>query len=167
MFGAPMKSLEVLEIIANQNNLVISEVHEEEQNSDYEGLVLLFGEHSVRSRLAKKTPTKKGYFVVAWEKDRFNENKPFDDESSPDLLMISIIDQAKSGLFIFPKSILIKHKVLNSGNIKGKMAFRVYPSWENDLNNTAVKTQSWQIPYFVDLSQKIDSQKLSLLLNQR
>lgn len=162
-----MKSLEVLERIANQNNLVISKVHEEKQNSDYEGLVLSFSDHSVRSRLAKKTPTKKGYFVVAWEKDRLNQNKPFDDENSPDLLMISIVDQVKTGIFIFPKSILIKHKILNSGKIKGKMAFRVYPSWENDLNNTAVKTQSWQTPYFVDLSLKKYSQKISLLLNQR
>jgi hypothetical protein len=165
MYGVPMKSLEVLEIIANQNNLLISEVHEEKQNSDYEGLILSLGDHSIRSRLAKKTPTKSGYFVVAWEKNEYNQNKPFDDENSPDLLMTSIIDQAKAGLFIFPKSILIKHKILNSGNIKGKMAFRVYPSWENNLNNTAVKTQSWQAPYFVDLSQRVDSQKISLLLN--
>ncbi|MGO0154348.1 MepB family protein [Leuconostoc mesenteroides] len=162
-----MKSLEILEKLAIQNNMVISKVHEEKQNSDYEGLILSFGEQSVRSRLAKKTPTKKGYFVVAWEKDRFNQNKPFDHENSPDLLMISIIDRTNTGLFIFPKSILIKHKILNSGVIKGKMAFRVYPSWENDLNNTAVKTQSWQTPYFIDLSLKKNSQQFNLLLNQR
>ena len=47
MYGVPMKSLEVLEIIANQNNLLISEVHEEKQNSDYEGLILSLGDHSI------------------------------------------------------------------------------------------------------------------------
>ncbi|WP_338087777.1 MepB family protein [Leuconostoc rapi] len=42
------------------------------------------------------------------------------------------------------------HQAQNSGKIKGKIAFRVYPSWENDLNNTAVKIQFWQMPYIVD-----------------
>lgn len=32
------------------------------------------------------------------------------------------------------------------------MAFRVYPSWENNLNQTATKTQEWQVQYFIDLS---------------
>lgn len=40
------------------------------------------------------------------------------------------------------------------------MAFRVYPSWENNLNKTAQLSQKWQLDYFVDLSNDIDEQKL-------
>lgn len=40
------------------------------------------------------------------------------------------------------------------------MAFRVYPSWEKDLNKTAKLTQKWQLDYFVDLSYDVDEQKL-------
>ncbi|MDU1373352.1 MAG: MepB family protein, partial [Staphylococcus epidermidis] len=38
----------------------------------------------------------------------------------------------------------------------GKMAFRVYPTWEKDLNRVAHKTQEWQKQYFIDMSQTID-----------
>ncbi|CCF29473.1 MepB family protein [Leuconostoc citreum] len=162
-----MKSFTVLELIANHSNLVISKIQEEKQNSDYEGMTFFLGHHHIRSRLAKKTPTKKGYFVAAWEKDNFNQNKPFDDENSPDLLIISIMDQSKNGVFIFPKSTLVTQKILNSSKTTGKMAFRVYPSWENNLNKTATKTKLWQKAFFIDLSLKIDNQKFSFLLNQR
>ncbi len=36
------------------------------------------------------------------------------------------------------------------------MAFRVYPTWEKDLNRVAQKTQAWQKQYFIDMSQTID-----------
>jgi len=162
-----MKSFTVLELIAHHSNLVISKIQEEKQNSNYEGMTFFLGHHHIRSRLAKKTPTKKGYFVATWEKDNFNQNKPFDDENSPDLLIISIMDQSKNGVFIFPKSTLVTQKILNSSKTTGKMAFRVYPSWENNLNKTATKTQLWQKAFFIDLSLKIDNQKFSFLLNQR
>ncbi len=53
------------------------------------------------------------------------------------------------------------HKgIISSENKKGKMAFRVYPSWENDLNKTAQLSQKWQLEYFVDLSNDVDEQKI-------
>lgn len=146
-----MKSLNLIEHIATLNKLSINKIHEETQNSEYEGMTLLLGSNTARSRLAKKTPTKKGYFVVAWEKDDFNKNKPFDYENSPEFLIVNIIDESRKGLFIFPKELLAKYKILSNGISIGKMAFRVYPTWETDLNNTATKTQQWQQPYFIDL----------------
>lgn len=72
------------------------------------------------------------------------------------------------GQFIFPKEILIKHNILKSSSTKGKMGMRVYPSWDNPTSKQAIKTQSWQLPYFIDLSNldliPIDKmKKLSLL----
>ena len=44
------------------------------------------------------------------------------------------------GQFIFPKELLVKKNY--SEKHKGKMAIRVYPSWEQSLNKTAVSTQN-------------------------
>lgn len=162
-----MKSLEIIEHIATLNSFSINKIHEEPQNSEYEGMTLLLGDNTVRSRLAKKTPTKKGYFVVTWEKDDFNKNKPFDYKNSPELLIVSIIDEPRKGLFIFPKKLLAKYKILSNGISIGKMAFRVYPTWEADLNNTATKTQQWQQPYFIDLSTETNIDRITKILSRQ
>lgn len=43
------------------------------------------------------------------------------------------------------------------------MALRVYPSWVTELNTNAAKTQTWQVEYFIDLSDAIDIDKLKKL----
>ncbi|MBT2831076.1 hypothetical protein HIR68_03920 [Staphylococcus coagulans] len=40
-------------------------------------------------------------------------------------------------MFKFSKQILIDKNILRYENSKGKMAMRVYPSWEEKLNPTA------------------------------
>ncbi|WP_143595270.1 MepB family protein, partial [Terribacillus saccharophilus] len=119
---------------------------------EYEGMLFQIENHSYRSRLAKATPKKRGYFVVFWEKDENNKNQPYSFSESPDKVIISIIDHNLKGQFIFPKSTLLKKGILSSETTKGKMATRVYPSWENELNKTAAQTQKWQHDYFIELS---------------
>ncbi|MBN6205835.1 MepB family protein, partial [Ralstonia pickettii] len=34
----------------------------------------------------------------------------------------------------------------------GKMAIRVYPSWDKQTSKQALETSKWQLPYFVDMS---------------
>lgn len=41
---------------------------------------------------------------------------------------------------------------------------RIYPTWEQKLNQTANKTQSWQLNYFIDLTDNIDEVSLYKLL---
>ncbi|MBO0472420.1 MepB family protein [Enterococcus ureasiticus] len=135
----------------------------EEQNKEYEGTTFVLGKQSFRSRKAKVTPKKLGYFVVFWEKDDENKNKPYDFDSAPDKLIITIIDQEKLGQFIFPKEILAEKKILNNGKNQGKMAMRVYPNWVTGLNKTAVVTQKWQSSYFIDLTKKPDLNRLKKL----
>ncbi|WP_053032503.1 MepB family protein [Staphylococcus haemolyticus] len=60
-------------------------------------------------------------------------------------------DDNRRGQFIFPKDILIKKGILKSDDSKGKMALRVYPPWETELNKTAAKTQAWQCAYFNEI----------------
>ena len=130
----------------------VKDLTEEKYNQDYEALTFSFKEETYQSRLAKKTPTKKGYFVVFWEKDENNINTPFLFEESPQETLVFISDNEKRGVFKFPKEILLKKGILKGDKSKGKMGIRVYPEWESDLNQTATKTQQWQLDYFTFLS---------------
>ncbi|MGM0220131.1 MepB family protein [Enterococcus sp. AZ126] len=124
----------------------------EEQNQEYEGMVIKNFSKKIRYRIAKKTPKKAGYFVAFWEKDQHFQNQPFSSRNSPDLLAISVIDGNKRGIFILPKQICIDKKILSNGIEKGKMAMRFYPTWCTNLNSTALHTQKWQVNYFTDYS---------------
>lgn len=124
----------------------------EPQNLAYEGLLVDINHTIARSRLAKKTPGKKGYFVAFWEKDKHGVNQAYHYEKSPNLIIVSVVDGDRRGQFIFPRKILLRHSVLKHNDQKGKMALRVYPEWVKDLNKHACRQQAWQIDYFVDLS---------------
>lgn len=145
-----MKSLEVIsgvfkefQIIAHENN-----------NQEYEGFVFTSKGKKYRSRLARKTSKKNGYFAAYWTKNH-NKNIPFDAQDNIDYLVITVIDGNNKGLFTIPKEVLIVKKVLTTETNIGKMANRFYPSWCSNLNKTALKTQEWQIKYFTDLTKEI------------
>lgn len=121
-------------------------------NNEYEALNIYVDGKCYKSRLAKKTPKKAGYFVAIWHKNQQNKNMPFKYEDFPDTLVINVLDNNHKGQFIFPKDILLKKGIVQSELYNGKMALRVYPDWEQQLNKTALKTQQWQSEYFVDLS---------------
>lgn len=141
-----------LELLQKLTPIQPENISYEKQNEDYEGMTFTINNQSFRSRLAKKTPTKKGYFVVFWEKDENNINTPFLFEESPQETLVFVSDNEKRGVFKFPKEILLKKGILKGDKSKGKMGIRVYPEWESDLNQTATKTQQWQLDYFTFLS---------------
>ncbi|MCU5746995.1 MepB family protein [Staphylococcus sp. SQ8-PEA] len=142
------------------SNLALTNFKIDNLNFDYEGFTFELDKLTFKSRLAKKTPKKKGYFVAFWQKNESNENIPFDYDTIEDKLIINIIDNEKIGQFIFPKNILKEKGVITSNKSKGKMAMRVYPSWVSNLNTTAKGTQRWQTKYFVDLSNDFNQEKL-------
>ncbi|HHJ5073275.1 TPA: MepB family protein [Staphylococcus aureus] len=128
----------------------VKDLTEEKYNQDYEALTFSFKEETYQSRLAKKTPTKAGYFVTCWTKDENNCNQPYSKEAFVDYLMIIVIDEELSGYFLFPRELLVEKGILTTFEHKGKMAFRVYPKWCNQLNKTAGQTQKWQCKYFFE-----------------
>lgn len=140
-----------LELLQKLTPIEPENISYEKQNEEYEGMIFTINNQSFRSRLAKKTPTKKGYFVVFWEKDENNINQPFLFEESPQETLVFVSDNEKRGVFKFPKEILLKKGILKDDKSKGKMGIRVYPEWESDLNQTATKTQQWQLDYFTFL----------------
>lgn len=141
--------------------------HVDIYNSEYEGIDLSFNQQRYRSRLAKKTPKKNGYFLAIWEKDPAGNNKPYDYESFPDYLIINIIDGQQKGQFIFPKLVLKDKGILSAEDrqgeiVQGKMAFRVYAPWNKDLNSAAKKSAKWQQAYFVEIAPG-NSEQLQIL----
>ncbi|HCJ4261183.1 TPA: MepB family protein [Listeria innocua] len=129
-------------------------IREELQNKEYRGMIVKTAKDdtTIRTRLAKKTNKKAGYFVAFWEKDEFGKNCPFNENDSADFLSIVVMDGDLNGLFVFPRECLIDKEILTSEAGIGKMAARFYPSWCQDLNKTAEKTQAWQQVYFKNYS---------------
>lgn len=147
----------IMNIFESEEELLLKK---EAQNIDYEGATFQFKHHAYRTRMAKLTPKKKGYFVAVWEKAINGTNQAYRYDDSPDKLIVSVIDGEKCGQFIFPKQILLSKGILKNDKQKGKMAFRVYPSWVTNLNATATKTQLWQSDYFIDISLGFDVKKM-------
>lgn len=140
-------------LIYEPQHITVKAVLEEKQNAQYGAGIFQLFDKTVRFRVAKITPTKIGQFVAFWEKDVLNQNQPYLYAEAPDLLVITTFkNESELGQFVFPKEILLEKNILKSASTKGKMAMRVYPSWEQPSSKQALKTQNWQLAYFVDLS---------------
>src|SRR5699024_5788543 len=134
------------------NDLTIRSNQKENQNSEYGAGTFQLSSRTVRFRVANITPTKAGQFVSFWEKDRNNKNQPYLYVEAPDLFVITTFkNENEFGQFIFPKEVLLEKGILRSDLTKGKMAIRVYPSWDNPSSKQAIQTQKLQLPYFVDM----------------
>lgn len=135
------------------NHLSLKAVREEVQNSDYGAGLFQLNSKSIRFRVAKITSTKIGQFVAFWEKNEENKNQAFSYEKATDLLVINTFTREDDfGQFVFPKEVLVKQNILKTDTTKGKMAIRVYPSWENPTSKLAIETQKWQLEYFVGMN---------------
>lgn len=155
----------VNEIFYEPNHLTIKDIREETQNSDYGAGIFQLNSKSVRFRVAKITPTKIGQFVAFWEKDLDNKNQAFSYENATDLLVINTFTNNNHyfGQFVFPKEVLVKQNILKTAAVKGKMAIRVYPSWDTPTSKQAIATQKWQSPYFAAVNNKNSLQIQELL----
>lgn len=143
----------VKSLVYEPNQLTVSSVEEEKQNATYGAGMFQLTSHTVRFRVAKTTPTKLGQFVAFWEKNENNENQPYSYDKAPNLLVINTTScDNQYGQFISPKEVLLKQNILSSSSTKGKMGIRVYPIWDHPTSKIALKTQTWQLTYFVDLT---------------
>ncbi|MEH7041844.1 MepB family protein, partial [Bacillus pseudomycoides] len=82
-------------IVYKLNNLVITNLKEEKQNSEYSGWTFQLNNKTIRFRVSKITPNKIGQFVSFWEKNENMQNQAFFYDSAPDLLVITCIDDNK------------------------------------------------------------------------
>ena len=103
-------------------------------------------------REAKITPTKIGQFVTLWKRSAAGPIQPFDADDF-DLYVVRAHSGTQSGYFVFPASLLVAQGVVASENRDGKRALRVYPPWDKPTSRQAQKTQNWQTPYFLTVSE--------------
>jgi hypothetical protein len=108
-------------------------------------------------RKSKITPTKNGQFVTLWKRMGAGPIAPFSDQDNITSVIISVENEANSGYFIFPASVLCSRKIFTANGMEGKRAFRVYPPWDIPESKQATTTQKWQLFYFVEIMNTVFS----------
>lgn len=128
----------------------------ESESKEYAACSFNLNEKTVTSRVSKITPTKTGQFVTLWKRNSKGVICPHHINEATDLYVINCFKEKLFGQFIFSKEILLEKGILNSVGKKGKLGFRVYPSWDKVENNQAQKTQKWQLDYFLEIKEGDD-----------
>lgn len=149
----PQEFIYLQKIFATIDTIEIREPELELESSEYGACRFFINNCNVLFRTAKITPTKIGQFVTLWKRIDEGPIQPFDSFDPLDLFLISVRKENYSGVFIFPKSVLISKGIV-SDKKEGKRAIRVYPSWDITTNKQAQKTQKWQLEYFLEIPQE-------------
>lgn len=147
----------VIDLVYRPNGYDCSTPIEEAESAEYGAFALSLNGQNVRFRAAKTTPTKIGQFVTLWKRIGKGPIQPFDQSDPIDFFVISTRSGGSFGHFVFPKSVLVKRSFVAKNGIGGKRAMRVYPPWDKPTSQQALRTQEWQVEYFLDLSRDLPS----------
>jgi hypothetical protein len=137
--------------VFNPCELVITQIYPEKESAEYSAYTFNLGDFKIKFRTAKTTPTKIGQFVTFWKRSDKGPIAPFHIDDAIDFFLVHAKTENRSGLFIFPKKILYQQGILSDNTKEGKRAIRVYPPLDKAVNKQAIKTQAWQLHYFLDL----------------
>ena len=130
----------------------------EPESTDYGACYFGLNHKKVLFRIAKTTPTKIGQFVTLWKRPTpTSEIAPFDLSDDISFVIIHVSDGVHHGQFIFDQKILLSKGVMSKNNQGGKRAIRVYPAWSTPTAKDAIKTQAWQLQYFLPLGENIQA----------
>ena len=137
----------------------------EKESQEYGACQFKLQDHIVKFRTAKITPSKVGQFVTFWKRNKVGTIIPYDVQDQFDILIVNARHGNRFGYFIFPKHILLEHKILSKNEQDRKRALRVYPSWDIPKSPQAIKTQAWQLLYFFEINPNlVDSNQIKALL---
>ncbi|OUR93546.1 hypothetical protein A9Q84_18940 [Halobacteriovorax marinus] len=157
------------------SDIIIDSVPE---NSKYSALSFSLNKKKITYRQGKVTPDRPGAFLTLWQRPSSSSeinNKPIPlNFEQLDYLFIKVQGPSQRvGLFIFPVSLLIAKNIISKKDSKGKTGFRVFPPWSEDRGNKGMKvfsdsgkkTQRWQLPYFIEITESgsIDHSALNKL----
>ena len=169
------KKLKMNSILLETKNLLfdkcgfdVSNIEIEKESSEYCAHRFEINSKKIVFRQAKITPTKIGQFVTLWKRNSIkNAIEPFEVSDDIDLFVINVKTEYRFGQFIFPKSILIEKGIITDKK-EGKRAIRVYPNWDLTENKQAIKTQKWQLDYFLEISidGNLDKNRVKLLYSK-
>ena len=147
--------------IFEKNNLKIEDYHEEKESEEYQAAIFKLKNSKIIYRKAKITPTKNGQFVTFWKRRENGLIEPFHkDLDDFDFFMVKVQRNKREGLFTIPKETLVQQGIISTSKKEGKRAFRVYPIWDETTNKQATKSQKWQLDYFIEISEEIESKEI-------
>lgn len=141
---------ETTKIVFDKLELKIKEIQIEKESQDYSAARFELNNLKVIFRESKITPTKIGQFVTLWKRIEKQPIQPISVQDNFDFVIINSKTATNFGQFVFPKSFLEQKGYLQSQSKKGKLGFRVYPSWDKTLNKQSQQTQKWQLNYFIE-----------------
>ena len=146
------------ELVFKSCNQIITDLEPEAESQEYGAHRFKLNDKKIIFRVAKITPTKTGQFVSIWKRNEQGITAPFDHKDEVDFLLIVTKTATPFGLFVFPKKVLLEHRIISNETLGGKRGMRIYPTWDSTVNPSSQKTQAWQTRYFLDLSdaQNID-----------
>lgn len=153
------------------SGFTVDDVVNDKFSEKYAGCYFCIDTLRIIFRRANVTPNKIGNFVALWKKDTSKEigckNIPYA-VNEVDYCLIYTENQHLKGVFVFPNLVLAENGILSMGDIVGKLGFRLYPEWDQPTSNVARKTQSWQLRFFINLSdaQQIDYNKFKKIITQ-
>ena len=135
---------------------VISNFKIELESKEYGACQFKLNGINIICRNAKITPKKVGQFVTFWKRIVSIEIEPFNENDLFDFFVVNVQCEKSIGQFVFPKSVLVEKGIISTEMKEGKRAFRVYPSWNLNLNEQALKSQKWQLKYFYNINDTIN-----------
>lgn len=135
-----------------KNNLIITAFKSENESQEYQAARFKLNENRIVYREGKITPKKIGQFVTFWNRNPDGLTEALHESDDFDFYIITVINNERTGQFIFPKSALIKYGIISTTKKAGKRGFRIYPCWDKPISVQAVKTQSWQLGYFCEFT---------------
>lgn len=133
-----------------EHQIEFNQLEINKESNAYSACSFSLDSKNVVYRKANSTPKKIGQFVAIWKRNEEGETAPYHEKDKLDFLIISVETDSNSGHFIFSKQILLEKGIISSEKKSGKRGIRVYPSWDVVTSKQAVKTQEWQLDYFVD-----------------
>ena len=126
----------------------------EAESAEYSASRFGLDGHTIVFRVAKTTPTKIGQFVTIWKRPRSGSTiAPLDVDDGVAFVVVSVSDATHRGQFVFDHKILASKGIMAINGKGGKHAIRVYPPWVKPVAKEAVRTQQWQLRYFLSLEQ--------------
>lgn len=154
------------------NEIFIDSYYEDALNQNYNAATFKLRGSICVFRVAKLTPNKLGNFVALWKRPvesniHLGVTVPYA-VSDFDFCLIAVEKENFSGVFIFPNSILKIKGIVSSSNDLGKRGFRLYPKWDTLTSKQAIKSQNWQLDYFIDFTDvnKINLEKFQKIITQ-
>lgn len=155
----PFHVAKAKKLIYDECDFEFSNFHESEESREYEACTFQLDNLQVISRTAKITPKKVGQFVTIWKRNSAGITTPFHETDTFDFIIINVQKDTQFGQFIFPKSILIQKRIVATADKDGKRGIRVYSAWDKPTSAQAIKTQTWQLRYFLPITTEIHTIK--------